>query len=78
MGQSIAQHATTIVESGKTQALASTFTTAAGIGTILDYLPDMLGVIATMSGITLTWIMICKSRLDIKRIKLEIENKEEE
>ena len=74
MKQSIIDHAATITESGKAQALASTFTTAAGIGTVLDYLPNMLGVIATISGITLTWIMICKSRLDIKRIKLEIEN----
>lgn len=72
MKPSIAQHAIAITENGKAQALASTFTTAAGIGTVLDYLPDMLGIIATLSGITLTWIMICKSRLDIKRIKLEI------
>jgi len=76
MKQSIAQHAITVTESGKAQALASTFTTAAGVGTVLDYLPDMLGIIATLSGITLTWIMICKSRLDIKRIKLEISENE--
>ena len=78
MKQGIAQHAITITENGKAQALASTFTTAAGIGTILDYLPDMLGIIATISGITLTWIMICKGRLDIKRIKAEIEESKEE
>jgi hypothetical protein len=78
MKQNITQHAITLSENGKAQALASTFTTAAGIGTVLDYLPDMLGIIATLSGISLTWIMICKSRLDIKRIKLEIEEKEDE
>ena len=76
MKSNIVQHVATVTESGKAQALASTFTTAAGVGTVLDYLPDMLGIIATLSGITLTWIMICKSRLDIKRIKLEIENSE--
>lgn len=76
MKTGVMQHATTIVESGKAQALASTFTTAAGVGTVLDYLPDMLGIIATISGITLTWIMICKSRLEIRKIKAEIRDQQ--
>ena len=72
MKSNVLQHISTITESGKAQALGATFTTMAGVTTILDYLPDMLGVIATLSGITLTWLMICKSRLEIKRIKAEI------
>lgn len=75
---SIIQHAQAITESGKTQALGATFTTMAGVSTVLDYLPDVLGIIATLSGISLTWLMIYKSRLDIKRIKIEIENAEGE
>ncbi len=74
--KALAQHTSAMVENGKAQALASTFTTAAGLGTVLDYLPDALGVFATMSGITLTWVMICKVRLDIKKVKASIEDKD--
>jgi len=61
-----------IIKSGKSEALASTFTTLAGVATLLEFIPVMLGVVATLSGIILTWIMICKGRLEMKRIKIEI------
>lgn len=73
MKQAIIDTASGMAANSKTQALASTFTTMAGIGTVLDYLPNTLGVLATISGITLTWMMICKNRLEMKRIKLAIE-----
>ena len=66
MKQAIAQHAGPVIENVKVQAIAATVTTGFGLGTILDYLPDALGVVGTMSGIMLTWVMICKLMLDIK------------
>ena len=56
----------------KVQAFGATFTTASGMGTVLNYLPDALGVVATMTGIMFTWVMIRKGRLDAKKIRLEI------
>jgi hypothetical protein len=62
-----------MIEDIRAQAVAATSTTAAGLGTFFDYLPDALGVIATLSGITLTWVMIYKGRLGAKKNRLEIE-----
>lgn len=70
-GQAITQ----LAEDGKISAFYAAFTTAAGLGTLLDYIPDLLGIIATMSGITLTWVMICRTRLQIKVLKQEAEEK---
>lgn len=61
-----------IVKNGKLEAGASTFTTAAGIAMYLEYISGVLGVFAIMSGLILTWVMICKGRLEMKRIKLAI------
>ena len=72
MKQALQETAQGIIKNGKAEALASTFTTAAGMATFLEYIPGVLGVVATLSGITLTWVMICKGRLEMKRIKLAI------
>ena len=56
----------------KIQAAGAAFTTASGLGTVLNYLPDFLGIVATMTGILFTWVMIRKGRLDARKIKLEI------
>ena len=61
-----------IVKNGKSEALGATFTTMAGVVTYFEYIPELLGVVATLSGITLTWVMICKGRLEMKRIKIAI------
>lgn len=57
----------------KLDAITAATTTGLGLGTFFNYLPSMLGIIATMSGITLTWVMICKGRLNIQKVKLENE-----
>ena len=77
MKQAIAQHAGPVIENVKVQAAAATLTTGFGLGTFFDYFPDVIGVVATLSGITLTWVMICKGRLGAKRNKLEIQVLEE-
>lgn len=72
MRQALQESVQEIVKNGKAEALASTFTTVAGVATFLEYIPGVLGIVATVSGITLTWVMICKGRLEMKRIKLAI------
>jgi hypothetical protein len=66
MKQAIAQNAGPIIENVKVQAAAAALTTGFGLGTILEYLPAVLGAVGTMSGIILTWVMICKLMLEIK------------
>jgi hypothetical protein len=61
-----------LTDSQTGQGLAATFTTISGVGTVLNYLPALLGMAATMMGIMLTWVMINKGRLGAKKIKLEI------
>jgi hypothetical protein len=80
MGHRITEVLQSTMENPKGQTFWATFTTMSGMGTLLNWLPDILGMIATFLGITLTWIMIGKgkaerrrSRLDTKRIELEIE-----
>ena len=75
MKQAIAQHAGPVIENVKAQAIAATVTTGFGLGTFFDYLPDILGVMGTMSGITLTWVMICKLMLEIKIKKINVKEK---
>ena len=54
-------------------AVVAATTTGLGLGTFFNYLPSVLGIIATMSGIILTWVMIGKGRLNIQKVKLENE-----
>lgn len=56
----------------KIQAVGATWTTSWGVVTVLNLIPDILGVVATIMGIVFTWVMIRKGRLDAKKIKLEI------
>ena len=72
MRQELPQQAIHAAQNPKIAAALSTVTTAAGLSTILDFIPDVLGCAATMVGITLTWIMIRKGRLETKKIQLEI------
>ena len=72
MRPNIDQHVQGVVESTKVVGTVSTVTTAAGLGTVLNYLPDVLGSVATMAGIMLSWFLICKVRTETKKIKLEM------
>ncbi|MCK5615755.1 hypothetical protein KAR91_78555 [Candidatus Pacearchaeota archaeon] len=70
----------TSMENPKGQHFWATFTTMSGMGTVMDWIPDIPGMIASVLGITLTWIMIRKGmadrrncRLDSKKKELEIE-----
>ena len=60
-------------ENTKAAASISTATTAAGLGTVLNYIPDVLGSVATMAGIMLSWFLIRKVRMETRKIKLEME-----
>ena len=62
----------------KADAIIATTTTGLGLGTLFNYLHSMLGIIAIMSGIILTWVMICKGRLNIQKVKLENERLKKE
>ncbi len=69
LGQALAQ----LAEDGKISALYATFTTAAGLGTLFDYIPELLGIMSILSGMTLTWLTIYRIRLQIRVLKKEIE-----
>lgn len=71
LGQALAQ----LAEDGKTSAFYAAFTTAAGLGTLLEYIPEALGVMSILSGMTLTWVTICRVLLQIKVLKQEVEEK---
>ena len=73
MKQNIEQHVASVVENTKVVGTVSTATTAAGLGTVLNYLPDVLGSAATMAGIMLSWFLIRKVRMETKKIKLEMD-----
>ena len=73
MRQSVEQHVQAVVENTKVIGAVSTVTTAAGLGTVLNYLPDVLGSVATMAGILLSWFLIRKVRMETKKIKLEMQ-----
>ena len=69
LGQALAQ----LAEDGKLSAFYAAFTTAAGLGTLLDYIPEILGVMSILSGMTLTWVTICRVILQIKVLKQKAE-----
>jgi hypothetical protein len=78
MDHKLKQSIVELSDNPKIQAAGATFATASGMGTYLDYIPDMLGIIATTTGIILTWVMIRKGRLDAKKIRMEIKLMEKE
>ena len=61
-----------VAQNPNAQAAGATFTTTSGMLTYLGWLPPVLGVLATVMGMILTWFMISKVRLDKKKSKLEI------
>ena len=77
MGQAIKDALQQTIESPKGQGLAATFTTMSGLFTFLEMITPVLGAIATMAGLTLTWIMIGngrrKRRMDAESFRLSSE-----
>ncbi|MCK5611044.1 hypothetical protein KAR91_54730 [Candidatus Pacearchaeota archaeon] len=77
MSQAIKEAMQQAIESPKGQGLAATFTTMSGLGTVLELLTPVLGAVATMAGLTLTWVMIGngrrKRRMDAESFKLSSE-----
>ena len=66
------------IENPKAQVVGATWTTGFGLGTMLNYIPDILGVIATLMGLALTGVMISKGLIDRKKSKLEVKIMEKE
>ena len=62
-----------LIEDGKLSALYALFTTAAGLGTLFEYIPEALGIMSILSGMTLTWVTICRIILQIKVLKKQAE-----
>lgn len=62
-----------LIEDSKLSAFYAAFTTVAGLGTLLEYVPQALGVMSILSGMTLTWVTICRIILQIKVLKQESE-----
>ncbi len=74
----IKQNMIQLSDNPKIQGAGATFTTTSGMLTVLEIIPGALGVVATMMGMILTWVMISKVRLDKKKRKLEIRLMEKE
>ena len=64
-----------LIEDGKLSAFYAALTTVAGLGTLLEYIPQALGVMSILSGMTLTWVTICRIILQIKVLKQKVEEK---
>lgn len=62
--------------SPKTAGVVSGLTTGTGLGTVLDYIPDDIGKLATLVGIVLSIVLIRnhwrKGRAETEKIQLEI------
>lgn len=73
----IREAATELVQNPKTGAAVATGTTATGLGTILDFIPDDIGKLATLVGIILSSLLIYahyhKTRAFIRHDKFEQE-----
>ena len=69
----VVQH---VAQDPKVASGVSAITTGAGLGTILDWIPNDIGKLATLVGIVLSLVLIWvhgrKGRLEHKKIQLEI------
>ena len=62
-----------VSENPKAVAAISTITTVAGVSTVLNYLPPLLGCVTAMFGIVLTGVLIKNGLLKAKKTQLEID-----
>jgi hypothetical protein len=68
----IGQVMTDASQNPKYAHLIAMLTTSVGVSTIFEILPKVTGVVAGMSGIVLTWVLICKARVETKKIEMEM------
>lgn len=62
----------TAVQSPKTAAGVSTLTTGTGVSTMLDWIPNDIGKLATLVGIILSLLLIYVHLLAVRKAHLEI------
>ena len=72
MKQELSQHAVNVAQSSKTAAAVSTVATAAGLGTVLNFIPGVMGLVTMGIGISLQLILRRKGRLESEKLQLEI------
>ena len=73
MKQELGQHAVNVAQSPKTAAAVSTVATAAGLGTVLNFIPGVLGLVTMSLGISLQLVLRRKGRLESEKIQLQKE-----
>ena len=76
MKQELGNHVVNAAQSPKTAAALSTASTAAGLGTVLNFMPGVMGLITMGVGISLQLILRRKGKLESERIKLQSEKLE--
>ena len=72
MKQELGHTVVTVAQSPKTAAAVSTVATAAGLGTVLNLIPGVMGLVTMGIGISLQLVLIRKGRLESEKIQLEI------
>lgn len=60
------------IQSTKTAAGVSTITTGTGVGTMLDWIPNDIGKLATLVGIILSLLLIYVHILAVRKAHIEI------
>jgi len=73
----IKQELVTLAQNPKVAASVSIMTTGTGAGTVLDWIPDDIGKLASVFGIILSAILTRMYLLSVKKLKLELEVLEE-
>lgn len=72
MKQESVQHVVNVAQSPKTAAAVSTVATAAGLGTVLNFIPGVMGLVTMCIGISLQLVLRRKGRLESEKLQLEI------
>jgi len=78
---SIKENLTQLATDTKTAAAVGSITTSTGVGTILEWIPNDIGKLATLVGVILSAVLIFthirKGNIEYRKIKLEIKLLEE-
>lgn len=70
---SIRETASELAHNPKVAAAVASVTTGTGAGTILDFIPDDIGKLATLVGLVLSVILIRTHLIGLKNVKTESE-----